>query len=90
MKCAQPHRHLYHTGDDSSEIWYPTHRVGENSQQEYGGPLESIHTKVLNRRWLEEFGGLLGNRIQDMVGVDGITEKDLTPYFYPSDEEIER
>jgi N-acetyl sugar amidotransferase len=63
---------------------------GENSQQEYGGPLESVHTKVLNRSWLEEFGGLLGNRIQDMVGVNGITEKDLTPYFYPTDEDIER
>jgi len=63
---------------------------GENPQQEYGGPLDTIKNNVLNRRWLEEFGGLLGNRIQDMVGVDGITEKDLTPYFYPSDEDIER
>lgn len=64
---------------------------GENSQQEYGGPnLESVKNNVLNRRWLEEFGGLLGHRIQDMIGVNGITEKDLTPYFYPSDEEIER
>lgn len=63
---------------------------GENSQMEYGGPLDSIHSRHLNRRWMEEFGGLLGNRIQDMVGVDGLTEKDLTPYFYPSDEDIER
>ncbi|MBB5439641.1 N-acetyl sugar amidotransferase [Pedobacter sp. AK017] len=64
---------------------------GENSQQEYGGPnLESIQSNVLDRKWLEEFGGLLGNRIQDMVGVEGITKKDLTPYFYPEDEEIER
>ena len=64
---------------------------GENSQQEYCGPnIESIQSKFLNRKWLEEFGGLLGNRIQDMVGVDGLTEKDLTPYFYPSDENIER
>jgi len=63
---------------------------GENSQQEYGGPFDKIHNNVLNRRWLEEFGGLLGNRIQDMVGVQGITEKDLTPYFYPSDEELEK
>lgn len=59
---------------------------GENSQQEYGGPLESIEKNVLTREWLEEFGGLLGNRIQDMIGVDGITVKELTPYFYPSDE----
>ena len=64
---------------------------GENPQQEYGGPsLDTVKNRILNRKWLEEFGGLLGNRIQDMVGVDGITEKDLTPYFYPSDEEIER
>ena len=64
---------------------------GENPQQEYGGPnLESIKNRVLNRKWLEEFGGLLGNRIQDMVGVDGITEKDLTPYFYPSDADFEK
>jgi hypothetical protein len=64
---------------------------GENSQQEYGGPnIESVKSRVLNRRWLEEFGGLLGHRIQDMIGVDGITEKELTPYFYPSDEVIEK
>lgn len=64
---------------------------GENPQQEYGGPnLDSVKNNILNRKWLEEFGGLLGNRIQDMIGVDGITEKELTPYFYPSDEEIEK
>lgn len=63
---------------------------GENPQQEYGGPVDSVQNKHLNRKWLEEFGGLLGNRIQDMVGVDGLTEKDLTPYFYPSDEEIDK
>ncbi|WP_229598761.1 N-acetyl sugar amidotransferase [Runella limosa] len=64
---------------------------GENSQQEYGGPnLESVKNRTLNRRWLEEFGGLLGNRIQDMIGVQGITKKELTPYFYPNDEDIDR
>lgn len=63
---------------------------GENPQQEYGGPLESIEKNKLTRSWLEEFGGLLGNRIQDMIGVDGLTAKDLTPYFYPSDQELEQ
>ena len=64
---------------------------GENPQMEYGGPdLDSINSHILNRRWLEEFGGLLGNRIEDMIGVNGLTKKDLTPYFYPSDEEINR
>ena len=64
---------------------------GENSQMEYGGPdLRSVQSRVLNRKWLEEFGGLLGNRIEDMVGVNNIKRKELTPYFYPSDEDIER
>tara|TARA_R100001143_G_C3360947_1_gene135565 strand:+ start:3978 stop:5132 length:1155 start_codon:yes stop_codon:yes gene_type:complete len=64
---------------------------GENPQQEYGGPsLDSVKNRSLNRAWLEEFGGLLGNRISDMVGIDGLTEKELTPYFYPSDEDIEK
>lgn len=62
---------------------------GENPELEYGGPLETFQNNVINRKWLEEFGGLLGYRIQDMVGVDDITEKELTPYFYPSNEEIE-
>jgi hypothetical protein len=50
---------------------------GENPQQEYGGPnIDSVKNRVLNRKWLEEFGGLLGNRIQDIVGVNGITRTD--------------
>ena len=53
---------------------------GENSQMEYGGPdLRSIKSRILNRKWLEEFGGLLGNRIEDMIGVEGISKKELTP-----------
>jgi len=63
---------------------------GENSQLEYGGPIESLEQNKLNRRWLEEFGGLLGNRISDMLGVDGLTKRDLTPYFYPSDTELNK
>ncbi len=63
---------------------------GENSQAEYGGPASAQESNVLTRRWLEEFGGLLGNRIYDMIGVDGITERDVIPYLYPSDEELRR
>lgn len=63
---------------------------GENSQFEYGGPASSTDNKYLNRKWLEEFGGLLGYRLEDMIGVDGIKKKDLYLYEYPSDEEIEK
>ena len=61
---------------------------GENPQLEYGSPSGYVESPILDRRWMEEYGGLLGNRIQDMIGVAGLTERDLTPYFYPSDEEI--
>jgi N-acetyl sugar amidotransferase len=61
---------------------------GENPQLEYGGPASASANNVIDRSWLEEFGGLLGNRIDDMLGVEGITEGDLVPYRYPSDEEL--
>ena len=63
---------------------------GESPQIEYGGPATSKTRNVLDRQWLEEFGGLLGNRISDMIGVDGITERDLSLYMYPKDEDIHR
>ena len=45
---------------------------GENSQNEYGGPAAAADDNVLTRRWLEEFGGLLGLRVSDLVGHEGI------------------
>lgn len=63
---------------------------GENSQLEYGGPAHARQKQYLDRRWLEEFGGLLGNRVNDMLGVDGITKEDLVAYQYPSDEDVKR
>lgn len=63
---------------------------GESPQIEYGGPAASKTRHILDRQWLEEFGGLLGNRISDMIGVDGITKRDLSLYFYPEQEDIKR
>lgn len=63
---------------------------GENSQNEYGGPAAAAENNVLNRRWLEEFGGLLGLRVTDLIGQEGIRERDLIPYTYPTDEELKR
>jgi N-acetyl sugar amidotransferase len=63
---------------------------GENSQNEYGGPAAASDNNVLNRRWLEEFGGMLGMRVADLVGMEGIEEKNLIPYSYPSDEDLAR
>lgn len=63
---------------------------GENSQNEYGGPAAAAESNILNRRWLERFGGLLGLRISDVVGIDGIDHRHLIPYTYPSDEDLAR
>lgn len=63
---------------------------GENSQHEYGGPAAAAQNNVLNRRWLEEFGGLLGLRVSDLIGQAGIERKHLIQYTYPTDEELSR
>ncbi|MDB5037193.1 MAG: Pseudaminic acid biosynthesis protein PseA,possible Pse5Ac7Ac acetamidino synthase [Bacteriovoracaceae bacterium] len=61
---------------------------GENSQHEYGGPASAQDKNYLDRRWLEEFGGLLGMRVTDLIGLEGLTKRELLPYIYPSDEEV--
>jgi N-acetyl sugar amidotransferase len=62
---------------------------GENSQNEYGGPASASEDRYLTRRWLEEFGGLLGLRVSDMIEYENIKKKDLIPYIYPTDDELE-
>ena len=63
---------------------------GENPQNEYGGPATSQESKILDRRWLEEFGGLLGLRVSDLIGHADIERRHLIQYTYPSDEELRR
>jgi N-acetyl sugar amidotransferase len=63
---------------------------GENSQNEYGGPAAAAHDNVLTRRWLEEFGGLLGLRVADLVASYGFEPRHLLPYQYPSDDDLRR
>ena len=63
---------------------------GENSQNEYGGPAGAAENNTLTRRWLEEFGGLLGLRVSDLIGQASIEPKHLIQYTYPSDEDLKR
>lgn len=63
---------------------------GENPQHEYGGPAAASESSVLNRRWLEEFGGLLGLRVTDFIGLEGIEPRHMIPYIYPNDEDLKR
>jgi len=61
---------------------------GENSQNEYGGPASASQDSILSRQWLEEFGGLLGMRVSDLIDNYGISDRDLVFYDYPSDAEL--
>ncbi|NQU94929.1 MAG: N-acetyl sugar amidotransferase [Candidatus Omnitrophica bacterium] len=63
---------------------------GENSQNEYGGPAAAAENNVLDRPWLEKFGGLLGLKVSDLIGKDGIEAKHLIQFTYPKDEELKR
>lgn len=72
----------------ATQLGVPLIIWGENSQNEYGGPAEAAENNVLTRRWLEEFGGLLGLRVSDVIGQDGIEARHLIQYTYPSDEAL--
>lgn len=63
---------------------------GENSQNEYGGPAAAAANQTLDRRWLEEFGGLLGLRVSDLPSTASLKATDLLPYQYPTDDELKR
>lgn len=65
---------------------------GENCQLEYGYPNDTVaRSKHLDRRWLEEFGGLLGLRVSDFLHADyGVSTFDLQLYRYPSIEDLSR
>lgn len=63
---------------------------GENSQNEYGGPEAAVASKNLDRRWLEEFGGLLGMRVSDLAETRNFSLGDLAPYTYPDADQLER
>ena len=64
--------------------------MGGNSQHEYGGPAAAVGNDTLDRSWLEEFGGLLGLRVEDLLSTYGFTQREIRPYRYPSDEELRR
>ena len=45
---------------------------GESPQNEYGGPAGEEKNNILDRRWLEEFGGLIGMRVSDLINYPDI------------------
>ena len=62
---------------------------GENSAFEYGGTEEERTGFRLDKRWLAQYGVTQGTTARDWVSAD-LSEKELTPYFGPSDEELDQ
>lgn len=61
---------------------------GENPQREYGSPLGAEEARTMTRRWVAEFGGFLGLRPVDFVGMDGLTAIDMADYMLPHDDDM--
>lgn len=58
---------------------------GEQPQREYACPEGVPPATRLTSRWVAEFGGLLGLRLDDVVGQEGLTARDLDVFRFPSD-----
>jgi N-acetyl sugar amidotransferase len=63
---------------------------GENPQHLYSGPKSARGKKTMDKSWLPQFGGLNNLRPEDLIGMNGITEKDIIPLTYPTDEELSK
>lgn len=61
---------------------------GENSAQEYGGDVDESRGHRLTGEWLRKWGVTHGTSAADWVSAE-LTEKELTPYFGPTEEELE-
>lgn len=66
----------------SLDLNIPLIMYGECPQMEYGGPHGSDEAKQLTERWRSEYGGFLGLRPSDFIGMEGITEKDMKDYTF--------
>jgi len=62
---------------------------GENSAFEYGGEYDDQKGFRLDRSWLLKYGVTHGTTAKDWVS-DDLSAKELTPYFSPSENEIEK
>lgn len=56
---------------------------GEQAQVEYGTPAGIIPATRLDKKWVDEFGGLLGLRLADVVGLEGLSVHDLDVFQFP-------
>jgi hypothetical protein len=68
----------------SEQLGIPLVFYGENPQDQYGGPMGSDDAMNMTARWRSEFGGFLGLRASDFIGIEGLTERDMADYQFPA------
>jgi len=62
---------------------------GENPLAHYGSPTSDRQQEQrMTRRWTAEFGGFLGMRPADFVGMEGISKRDMAAYCGPTDQQL--
>lgn len=67
----------------AAEHGIPLVFYGENPQAAYGGPAGADEAVQMTQRWVTEFGGFLGLRPRDMVGLQAITKANMQEYCFP-------
>lgn len=72
------------------DLGIPLVFYGECPNEAYGGPPGTEETKEMTQRWVAEYGGFLGLRTSDVVGMEGITERDMMDYAAPSEDALKR
>jgi N-acetyl sugar amidotransferase len=67
----------------AADLGIPLIFYGENPQNQYGGPPGAEEARQMTQRWRSEFGGFLGLRPSDLIGMEGITARDMADYEMP-------
>jgi N-acetyl sugar amidotransferase len=70
------------------EMGIPLMFYGECPQEAYGGPPGTEKAVEMTRAWVAEFGGFLGLRPVDLVGMYGLTGADMAPYMPPAADRV--
>ena len=96
---------LHHIGDLSYPehciIWSAPTRIaalmniplcvwGEQPQREYSSPEGVEPATNLDGAWVAQFGGMGGLRLDDLVGQEGLTTRDLEPFRFPSADMLDK
>ena len=61
---------------------------GEQPQREYATPDGVVPATRLDAAWVAQFGGMLGLRLSDIVGMEDLTESDLDVFRFPPDAQL--